>query len=128
VTRALRRTALALRAAAEGRSGNAAAADATVAALQKDATARPDDVPLQSAVHFAQGMLAADLKGARAHFDLCSSQDDYCHWQAFVVAQKGGDREGADAARARIVKVYLRSPSYLIARSALNRLMPDAGQ
>ncbi len=79
VTRSLRRNALALRAATEGRSGNAAAAEKTVAALQQDATARPDDAPLQSSVHFAQGMLAAarkDLKAAKGHFDLCSNQDE----------------------------------------------------
>ena len=125
--RTLRRVALAVRAASEGRSGNAAAVEATVAALQKDAAARPDDAPLQSAVHFAQGMLSVarkDLKGAKTHFDLCSNQDDYCHWQAFVVAQKGGDRAGADAAAARINKVYVRSPVYLVARSSLNRMMP----
>jgi hypothetical protein len=125
--RALRRNALAIRAASEARSGNAAAVEATVGALQKAATGQPDDAALQSAVHFAQGMLSAarkDLKGARSHFDLCSDQDDYCHWQAFVVAQKGGDRAGADAAAARITKVYVRSPVYLVARSTLNRTMP----
>jgi Flp pilus assembly protein TadD len=129
-SRTLRRTALAVRAAAEGRSGNAEAVEKTVAALQQDATARPDDAPLQSAVHFAQGMLAAaqkDLKAAKAHFDLCSSRDVYCHWQAFVVAQKGGDREGAEAARARITKVYVRDGVYLYARSALNRMIPKSG-
>ena len=126
-TRSLRRNALTLRAALEGRSGNAAAAEKTVAALQQDATARPDDAPLQSAVHFAQGMQAAakkDLKAAKGHFDLCSNQDVYCHWQAFSVAQKGGDHDGADAARARIVKVYVRDPLYLVVRSSLNRMSP----
>lgn len=125
-TRNLRRIALVLRAAAEGRSGTAAAVEKTVAALQQDATARPDDAQLQSAVHFAQGMLAAaqkDLKAAKAHFDLCSSRDSYCEWQAFLVAQKGGDRAGADAARARIVTVYVRDPVYLYVRSELNRMM-----
>jgi tetratricopeptide (TPR) repeat protein len=126
-TRSLRRNALTLRSAIEGKSGNAAAAEKTAAALQQDATARPDDAQLQSAVHFSQGMLAAakkDLKAARMHFDLCSTQDDYCHWQAFLVAQKGGDHEGADAARARLVKVYVRDPVYLMVRSSLNRMKP----
>jgi Flp pilus assembly protein TadD len=128
-TRNLRRVGLVLRAAAEGRSGTAAAVEKTVATLQQDATARPDDAQLQSAVHFAQGMLAVaqkDLKGAKAHFDLCSSRDNYCDWQAFVVAQKGGDRASADAARARIVRAYLRDPLYLYVRSVLNRMMPKS--
>jgi hypothetical protein len=67
-----------------------------------------------------------DLKAAKAHFDLCSSRDTYCHWQAFVVAQKGGDRAGADAARARIVRVYGRDPLDLYVRSALNRMTPKS--
>jgi Flp pilus assembly protein TadD len=128
-SRNLRRIALMLRAAAQGRSGTAAAVDKTVAALQQDATARPDEAQLQSTVHFAQGMLAVaqkDLKAAKAHFDLCSSRDTYCHWQAFVVAQKGGDRAGADAARARVVRVYGRDPLDLYVRSALNRMTPKS--
>ena len=64
VTRSLRRNALALRAATEGRSGNAAAVDKTVAALQQDATAGPDDAPLQSSVHFAQGSAGRRPEGS----------------------------------------------------------------
>ena len=123
----LRRAALAIRAAAEGLSADAAGAEKTVAALQKEASARPDDPNLQSAVHFAQGMLAVaqkDLKAARAHFDQCAATDTYCHWQSFNASRKAADRAGADASRVRLARMYLRDPLYLYARSSVDKLTP----
>jgi tetratricopeptide (TPR) repeat protein len=123
----LRRWALMIRAAAEGSSADAAGAEKTVAALQKEASARPDDPNLQSAVHFAQGMLAVaqkDLKAARAHFDQCAMTDTYCHWQSFNASRKAADRAGADASRVRLARMYLRDPVYLYARSSVDKLTP----
>jgi tetratricopeptide (TPR) repeat protein len=123
----LRRWALTIRAAAEGLSADAAGAEKTVAALQKEASGRPDDPNLQSAVHFAQGMLAVaqkDPKGARAHFDQCAATDTYCHWQSFNASRKAADRAGADASRVRLARMYLRDPVYLYARSSVDRLTP----
>ena len=123
----LRRAALAIRAAAEGLSADAAGAEKTVAALQKEASARPDDPNLQSAVHFAQGMLAVaqkDLKAARAHFDQCAATDTYCHWQSFNASRKAADRAGADASRVRLARMYLRDPLYLYARSSVDKATP----
>jgi Flp pilus assembly protein TadD len=125
----LRRSALSIRSAAEGLSADAAGAEKTVAALQKEASARPEDPNLQSAVHFAQGMLAVaqkDLKGARAHFDQCAASDTYCHWQAFNASRKAGDRAGADASRVRLARMYLRDPVYLYARSSVDRVTPKS--
>jgi tetratricopeptide (TPR) repeat protein len=116
----LRRFALAVTASAQGRMGDAAGAEKTVAALQQAATAAPDDPNLKSTVHFAQGMLGAaqkDMKGAQTHFGLCSNQDVYCQWQAFELSQKVGDKEGASASLARLTKIYRRDPLYLYARS-----------
>jgi tetratricopeptide (TPR) repeat protein len=123
----LRRWALTVRAAAEGLSADAAGAEKTVAALQKEAAARTDNPDLQSAVHFAQGMLAVaqkDLKGARAHFDQCVASDTYCHWQSFNASRKASDRAGVDTSRVRLAKMYLRDPIYLYARSSVDRVTP----
>jgi tetratricopeptide (TPR) repeat protein len=120
----LERWGLTIHVTAAGLSGDAAAAQKDVEALQRAAAAHPDDPLLQSAVHFAQGMEAAakkDLKSARMHFDLCANGDAYCHWQAAVASQKANDRAGADASRARLTKLYARDPMYLFLRSVANR-------
>lgn len=125
----VRRWGLAVSAAAQGLMGDAAATQKTVAALEKEAAARPDDPQLQSSLHFARGMLAAagkDLKSARMHFDLCSAIDAYCHGESFVVSQKAGDRAGAEASRGRLTRIYLRDPVYLYVRSTVNRMTPKA--
>ena len=127
----LRRSALTIRAAAEGLSADAAGAEKTVAALQKEASARPDDPNVQSAVHFAQGMLVVaqkDLKGARAQFDQCAATDTYCHWQSFNASRKAADRAGAEASRVRLARMYLRDPIYLYARSSVDRVTPKPKQ
>src|SRR5205823_5813956 len=101
-----------------------AGAEKTVAALQKEAAVRPDDPNVKSAVHFAQGMLAAaqkDTNAARMHFDMCSQRDFPCHWQAFELSRKSGDKAGADASLARLTKIYVRDPLYLYARSMVTR-------
>ncbi|MCM3881377.1 MAG: tetratricopeptide repeat protein [Vicinamibacterales bacterium] len=116
----LRRLALTTRAAAEGLSGDAAGIDKTVETLQKEATARPDDPQLRSAVHFGLGMQAVakkDMKAAAAHFEQCARNDSYCQLGAFTASRKANDRAGADAARARLARNYIRDPIYLYARS-----------
>ena len=125
----IRRGALAIAAAAKGRTGDAAGAEKSVAALQQASAAAPSDPNLASSVHFAMGMQAVaqkDLKTARTHFDMCSNQDTYCQWQAFEVSQKAGDKDGAAAALARLTKIYRRDPTYLYARSMAARTAPKA--
>jgi tetratricopeptide (TPR) repeat protein len=120
----LRRLSLMVSVAAEGRMGDAAGAAKTVAALQKEAAARPDDPNLKTAVHFAQAMFATaqkDQKAARMHFEMCSQQDFFCHWQALEVSRKAGDKEGAAAALGRLTKLYVRDPTYLYARAVATR-------
>lgn len=120
----LERWGLTIHATVAGLTGDAAAAQKDVEAMQQAASLRPDNPALQSAVHFAQGMEAAakkDLKAARAHFERCSDADAYCHWQATVVSQKANDRGGADASRARLLRIYSRNPIYLFLRSVANR-------
>jgi tetratricopeptide (TPR) repeat protein len=121
-TATLRRSALALSAAAYGRTGNVVGAQKTVDALQKESAARPDDPLVTSALHFAQGTLAVaqkDMKSARMHFDMCSPQDSYCHWQSMEISRKAGNKADADAALARLTVIYLRDPIYLYARSTV---------
>jgi tetratricopeptide (TPR) repeat protein len=127
VSRTLRRSALAVTASAQGRMADAAGAEKTAAAMQQASAAAPDDPDLKSGVHFAQGMLAVaqkDMKGAQTHFAMCSSQDVYCQWQGFEIAQKAGDKEGAAASLARLTRIYRRDPVYLYARSMANRMAP----
>ena len=123
----LRPFALAVTASAQGRMGDAASAQKTLEALQTASAAEPDDPNLKSAVQFAQGMLAVaqkDMKAARAHFDMCSNQDTYCHWQSFEVSRKAGDSAGANASFSRLTKIYRRIPLYLYARAAASRMQP----
>ena len=123
----LRPFALAVTASAQGRMGDAAGLQKTVDALQKASAAEPNDPNLKSAVQFAQGMLAVaqkDIKAARAHFDMCSNQDVYCHWQSFEVSRKAGDSAGANASLSRLTKIYRRDPLYLYARAAASRMQP----
>ncbi len=80
---------------AAGLTGDAAAAQKDVEALQSAASARPDNPSLQSAVHFAQGMEAAakkDLKAARMHFDRAPKR-----W----VLSLAGDRRQPEGERSR---------------------------
>ena len=121
-TRNTRRLGLALRAVAEGKMGDAAAAQKTVAALEQESSTRPEDPFLQSSLHLARGMLAlaqSDAAGAKAHFAQCLNVDVYCRWQEVIAAEKAGDRAGADAARAELLRVYRRDPVYLYVRSRL---------
>jgi tetratricopeptide (TPR) repeat protein len=119
-TLTVRNFALTVTAAAQGRSGDAAGAEKTVAVLQKQAEARPDDPFAATSLHYAQGLLAVaqkDMKAARTHFEMCTEQDFACHWQAWEVSRKAGDKAGADASLARLTKLYLRDPLYMYART-----------
>jgi Flp pilus assembly protein TadD len=123
----LRRLALGITAAAQTKMGDKAGLAETVAAIQKEATSRPDDPNLQSMLHFAQGAVAAvqkDMKTANTHFAMCSQVDFACQWQAIEINRKAGDKEGANAALARFTKRYVRDPVYLYARSVVTRAAP----
>jgi len=120
----LRRLGLGIVAAAQTKMGDKAGLAQTVAAIQKEATARPDDPNWQSMLHFAQGAAAAvqkDMKTANTHFAMCSQVDFACQWQAIEINRKAGDKEGASAALARFTKRYVRDPVYLYARSVVTR-------
>jgi Flp pilus assembly protein TadD len=120
VTATLERLGWTVQSVAAGLSRDVAGAQKATDALQASATKRPDDPQLQSALHLAQGMVAAankDIKTARMHFDRCSDTDSYCHWQATVVSEKAGDKSGAETSRAKLTRVYQRSPTYLYAWS-----------
>jgi tetratricopeptide (TPR) repeat protein len=111
-------------AALSGRPEAVKLAEADLAELEKEAEHRTDDPRIQSALHLARGMVAVakkDMKEARTHFDQCGDSDTYCHWQAIKASEKGGDKAGADASRARLTKVYRRDPVYLYARSSISR-------
>ena len=110
--------------------GSAPAAGKTVAVIEKESAARPDDPQFQSLVHLARGLSAAlqkDGNAAKTNFDQCSNQDTYCHWQAFVVTRKimaNGALDGVFgginmSAAGRINRVYIRDPVYLYIRSML---------
>jgi tetratricopeptide (TPR) repeat protein len=122
LSRNLRRAALRARLTEEAQMKDAAAAQKTSAALDQDASSRPDDQGAQSAMHFGKGQLAiaqADIKGARAHFDQCSREDEMCKWQGVVAAEKAGDKAGAASLREQLLKVYQRDPGHLMIRSRL---------
>jgi tetratricopeptide (TPR) repeat protein len=127
VSRNLRQQALRVRVAAEAAAGAAEAAAKTAMELQQQASERKDDVNAQSAMHYGLGMAAMakrDYAGARGHFEQCLTQDAECRMQIVTAAQKAGDKEGAEAARAAVLKLYVRDPVHLWVRS---RLMAPAG-
>lgn len=119
-----RTAALAVTVAAQGHMGDAAGAKESVAALQKQADARPGDPAAQSALTFAQGMLSVaqkDMNAARAYFEKCPESDFACQWQAMEVARRAGDKTSADAFRAHLTKQYVRDPVYVYARASSAR-------
>ena len=122
VSRNLRQQALRVRVAAEAATSDADAAAKTAAALQQQASERKDDINAQSAMHYGLGMAAMakrDYAGARAHFERCSTQDSDCRMQIVTSALKAGDKPGAEAAQAALLKLYLRDPGHLWVRSRL---------
>jgi tetratricopeptide (TPR) repeat protein len=122
-TRNVRRQGLAMRAVAESRMGDAAAAQKSVAALEQEAATRPDDKVLQSSLNLARGMAALaqkDLAAARGHFAECSVEDQYCRWQSVLAAEQARDQAAATRARDEILRVYVRDPLYLYVRARLD--------
>jgi uncharacterized protein HemY len=101
---------------------DAQAAEATAMALQQQASTRQDDVNAQSAMHFGLGMAAMakrDYTGARSHFEQCLTADEMCRLQIVMAADKAGDKPGAEAARAAMLKLYIRDPQHVWVRSRL---------
>ena len=125
-TRTLRRQALIARIALEAQARDVPAATKTSAALDEAASSAPDDPFAATAMHFGRGMLSVakqDTAGALTHFDQCSTEDEFCKWQAVTVAEKAGNKAAAEATRAKLLKNYARDPLHLIIRS---RLTPPA--
>ena len=122
LSRNLHQQALRVRVAAEASANNAGAAEQTAMALQQLANERKEDVNAQSAMHYGLGMAAAakrDYPAARAHLERCLTQDAECRRHIVTAAQRAGDTPGADAARAAILKLYVRDPVHLWVRSRL---------
>jgi uncharacterized protein HemY len=122
LSRNLRQQALRVRIAAEASLSNVAAAEQTATALQQQADEHKDDINAQSAMHYGLGMASLakrDYAGARVHFEQCLAQDAECRLQIVTAAERAGDKAAADAARAAILKLYLRDPVHLWVRSRL---------
>jgi hypothetical protein len=128
-TRNVKRQALEVRSAAEAGMRDAKAAEKTVAALEGDAGARPDDHLLQSALHFAQGMAASaagDRRAAQAHFAQCSAQDTYCQGAVTDPGRQAAVAQTSGAnARATTPPLVLRDPIALALGSRQNQVRPQ---
>ncbi|HKH70657.1 MAG TPA: tetratricopeptide repeat protein [Vicinamibacterales bacterium] len=127
VSRNLRQQALRVRVAAEAATSASDAAAKTAMDLQQQANERKDDVNAQSAMHYGLGMAAIakrDYAAAKGHFEQCLTFDAECRRQIAAAAQKAGDKDGAEAARAALLKLYVRDPVHLWVRS---RLMATTG-
>ena len=121
-SRNLRVQSLRARVAAEAAMNNAKAAEATAMELQQQASERQDDVNAQSTMHFGLGMAAMakrDYAGARSHFEQCLTSDELCRLQVVTAAVRAGDKAGAEAARAAMLKLYIRSPMHVWIRARL---------
>lgn len=122
MTRNVRREALRARITAEARLRDKAAAEASAAALEQEASARSDDPVAQSSMHYGRGMLAlaqGDVAGARSHFERCNAEDEYCKYQLVLAAEKAGDGAAASAARDQLLKLYRRDPAHIVIRARL---------
>jgi tetratricopeptide (TPR) repeat protein len=123
VARPLKGQALVERVTAEAGLRDVAAATRTSAALDAIVTTEAGNPFAASAMQYGRGMLAVakgETAEARKHFDQCSSQDIMCKWQGLIAAEKAGDAQGAAAARAVLLKNYLRDPRHLILRSRIS--------
>jgi Flp pilus assembly protein TadD len=121
-SRNLRVQALRARIYAEASLNEAGAAEKTAAALESEASARTDDRFAQSSMHYGQGMLAmvrSDFMSARSHFEQCSKVDEFCRLQIVTAAERAGDGAAASAAKAELMKLYVRDPVHVIVRSRL---------
>jgi hypothetical protein len=66
-------------------------------------------------------MVNGDAASARAHFEQCLKDDHYCRLQIVTAADKAGDKAGAEAARAELLKLFVRDPVHVLVRSRLTR-------
>ena len=129
LARNLRQQALSARITAEASTNNADAAQQTAMTLAQQASQRPDDAIAQSRMHFGMGMAAMakkDYAAARGHFEKCLATDCYCRMQIVTAAEKAGDKPGADAARAALLKQYVRDPVGLWVRTRLQGPAPKS--
>jgi hypothetical protein len=80
-------------------------------------------------MHFGLGMAAMakrDYAGARSHFEQCLTSDEICRLQIVPAAAKAGDKAGAEAARAAILKLYIRTPAHVWVRARLQEKAANA--
>ena len=81
---------------------NGAAAENTLAILEKDAADSPNDLNTQSAAWWGRGVVAlikGDPKSAADAMQKCVPTFDLCHFHQAIAQEKAGDKAGAQATR-----------------------------
>jgi len=120
---AARRAALRTRVAAEARLGKVEDASKTLALLEAEAKAAPNNSGLQSQLQYARGEVAlarGDAKAAAAAFALCNDQESYSHWRQAAAQEQAGDLAGAAATRKTLMNANRRSAVYVYVRSQMS--------
>ena len=111
----LRRRALTLQCWAQAKLLQAAAAQASLSALEAESSANPSNTDLRSRVHFAAGAVALARKDPQAAveaFARCASYDYYCRWQQVLVLEQTNPAAAA-AAREDLLRQKRRDQIYL---------------
>jgi Tfp pilus assembly protein PilF len=91
---------------AQGLGKNLAAAEKTLALLEKDAAESPNNLNVQSAASWGRGVLKlvqGDAKAAAEEMQKCVPTFDLCHFHLAIAQEKAGDKAAAEATRATLL-------------------------
>ena len=110
---------------AEALGNDAAAAEKTLAVLEKDAADSPNDANVASTAAWARGLYKlskGDAKGAAEEMAKCLRSDDVCHFHLVLAQEKAGDKAAAQATRAALLaQQRAQDGVYLALRAQLLR-------
>lgn len=108
---------------AQGFGKNMAEAEKTLALLEKDAAASPNNENAQSAASWGRGvvkLVRGDAKAAAEEMRKCVPTFDLCHFHLAIAQEKAGDKAGAQATRATLLQQQRSQDAfYLSLRSQL---------
>src|SRR5205823_4214491 len=102
---------------AQAFGNNTAEAEKTLAILEKDAAESPNDLNVQSAAWWGQGVLKltkGDAKSAAEEMQKCVPTFDLCHFHQAIAQEKAGDKAVAQATRATLLARQLSQDAFFL--------------
>ena len=91
---------------AQGFGKKIAAAEKTLALLEKDAAESPNNLNVQSAAWWGRGVMklaTGDAKSAAEEMQKCVPTFDLCHFHQAIAQEKAGDKAAAETTRATLL-------------------------